>query len=185
MTSTVQSAALQIQLGDIPGPVLALTGVILGAFLTFFFQQITLNRQRKHDRQKEMDKLLREKGEELHQLLSQWGKSTLLYQLNQLNVVKGILTEQQFNEIAKDITLEKGSHDRLETLLFLYFSELEPFMVKVRRSIENGNSAYDLALRGVKNIKEASKLLCLASDEVNVELDKIKSGIRRIIQSLN
>lgn len=159
-------------------------GALSGAFLANIFAEKSWEKQIAYEKGRERINFIRGKGEELHLLLSQWGKSTFLYQLNQLQVVHGKLTEQQFHEIAKDIALEKGMHDRLETLLFLYFSELEPYMEKLREKISEGNSAYDFALRGTLTSSEASKRINSACNEVEVELEKIKAGIRQVIKSL-
>ncbi|MEK0167951.1 hypothetical protein [Pseudescherichia vulneris] len=158
-------------------------GALSGAYLANIFAEKRWAKQIAYEKGRERINFIRGKGEELHLLLSQWGKSTFMYQLNQLQVVKGKLTEQQFHELAKDIALEKGMHDRLETLLFLYFSELEPYMKKLREKISEGNSAYDLALRGTLTSSEASRRINLASNEVEVELEKIKAGIRQLIKS--
>lgn len=166
----------------IPGGI-GVIGALGGAFLANIFAEKRWAKQIAYEKGREKINIIREKGEELHLLLSQWGKSTLIYQLNQLHVVLGKQTEQQFHELAKDITLGKGMHDRLETLLFLYFSDLEPFMKKLRDKISDGNSAYDLALRGELTSSEASKRINLASDEVELELEKIKIGIREVIKS--
>ncbi|EOG8102395.1 hypothetical protein ACS25O_002428 [Enterobacter ludwigii] len=158
-------------------------GALSGAFLANIFAEKRWEKQIAYEKGRERINFIRGKGEELHLLLSQWGKSTFLYQLNQLQVVHGNLTEQQFHEIAKDIALEKGMHDRLETLLFLYFSELEPYMKKLREKISEGNTAYDAALKGALNPNEAITRLDLASEGVEAELEKIKAGIRHVIKS--
>ncbi|UYF57272.1 hypothetical protein M2R49_08990 [Citrobacter amalonaticus] len=159
-------------------------GALLGACLANSFAEKRWAKQIVYEKEKDRIKFIREKGEELHLLLSRWGKSLFLYQLNQLSVVHGKLSEEQFHKLAKDITLEPGTHDRLETLLFLYFSELEPLMIKTREYISEGNKAYELAIKEELNINEASKRLNFASNETEVGLERIKAGIRQIIKNL-
>lgn len=183
MANEIVPVVFQIPWSSIITGGIGVLGAFGGACLANFFAENRWTKQIAYEKGRDRINIIRDKGEELHLLLSQWGKSILIYQLNQLHVVNGTLTEQHFHEIAKDVTLEKGMHDRLETLLFLYFSELEPLMKKLRQKISDGNSAYDSALKGGLNPKEAITRLDLASEGVEAELEKIKAGIRQVIKS--
>lgn len=77
----------------IPGGI-GVIGALGGAFLANIFAEKRWAKQIAYEKGREKINIIREKGEELHLLLSQWGKSTLIYQLNQLHVVLGKQTEQ-------------------------------------------------------------------------------------------
>lgn len=162
-----------------------LTGALGGAFLANFFAERRWQKQNEYDKEKERINFLRDKGEELHVLFSRWAKSTLIYQLNQLSVAKGSLSEREFHDLAKDIALEPGIHDRVETLLFLYFPELQPDMAELRGKIRDGNSTFDRFVKGGLTQKCAFDGIDKASNETEAVLERIKLGIRERLRSLN
>ena len=183
MANEIVPVVSQIPWSSIITGGIGVLGAFGGACLANVFAENRWTKQIAYEKGRDRINFIRDKGEELHLLLSQWGKTIVIYQLNQLQVINGKLTEQQFHEIAKEITLEKGTHDRLETLLFLYFSELEPLMTTLRQKISDGNAAYDFALKGALNPNEAITRLDLASEGVEAELERIKAGIRQVIKS--
>ncbi|GAB2953805.1 hypothetical protein [Hafnia psychrotolerans] len=162
-----------------------LSGGLGGALLANRFADKRWNQQITYEKEKEKAKILREKGEELHVLVSKWSKSTINYQLCQLRVVAGKLTESQFHDVMEKNPSEPGVHDRLETLLFLYFPEFEVHMKSVRNRLSEGNSAYDDVIKGVMSRGEGFERVERASNETELELENIKLGIRQMLKKLN
>lgn len=185
MASEVASAATEFPWAALITALSGLTGALGGAFLANFFAERRWQKQNEYDKEKERISFLRDKGEELHILFSRWAKSTLIFQLNQLSVARGSLSEREFHELAKDIALEPGAHDRVETLLFLYFPELQPDMVELRGKISNGNSTFERFIKGGLTKKSAFDSIDKASTETEAVLERIKLGIRERLKSLN
>nr|DAZ31463.1 MAG TPA: hypothetical protein [Caudoviricetes sp.] len=164
--------------------VAGLSGALGGALLTNRFTEKRWAEQIAHEKGKENVKTLREKGEELHILVSKWSKTVINYQLLQLRVVSGLLTQHQFNESIKGINSEPGVHDRLEALLFLYFPELEVDMKSVRNGLLQCGSAYDDFIKDESTKNAAREKLRTAAKETEAGLENIKKGIRDMLKKL-
>lgn len=178
------SSTIQITLDSLYPSFIALAGVVIGALLTYILQQITWSKQKKHEREREKVKLLREKGEELLILLSRWSKAAFLYNMNQLMVVKSEQSDADFMAMAKTIALEPGAHDRMQVLLFLYFPEYEKSWSVVNEKINIGNEAYRQALNGEVDNHSVIQRLKFSSKATETELENIKRNIRSKLVSI-
>ena len=116
-------------------------GALGGAWVANFFSEKRFTAQAALEKSTQNTKLLTGKGEELYLLLTSWDKSVFNYQAYQLSVVKGELTIAQFNDFLSGFD-SKDTHDRLETLLPLYFPELSIHMKELRKHLDLGNKTY-------------------------------------------
>ncbi|WP_411555769.1 hypothetical protein ACLIN0_11870 [Pantoea agglomerans] len=155
-------------------------GALGGAFLANRFAEKRWEKQNAYDDEALKKKTLREKGEELHVLVTEWAKATANYQLSQLSVSKGKYDEKMHIEVMEKL-FKDGIHDRLETLLFLYFSCLTPHMDETRKYLSKSNMAYEKFLRGDLNSHSASKIIDEAIGKTGDALDELRAGIRKMI----
>jgi hypothetical protein len=150
--------------------------VLSGVFITSKLDEKRWGKQISYEREKEKSKVLREKGEELHSLISRWQKYIGIHHFGQLSVLEGKISESQRDEIAIKNQLEDGLHDRLETLLLVYFSELEPSYSGVKKSLENANGFYGLAQK--KTMKHIDLMFNQTTVDIQRELQSINEAIR-------
>jgi hypothetical protein len=151
---------------------------LCGAFLANKFADQRWEKQISYEREKDRNKVLREKGEELHSLISRWQKYVGIYQLNQLLVLNGKMTEVQRQDFQAKEALETGVHDRLETILFIYFPDFEDRFSKIKETIATSNTVYLKFNKGSLNKELASKQLDGYARQVQADLLKMNTAIR-------
>ncbi|UJL38423.1 hypothetical protein [Pantoea agglomerans] len=157
-----------------------IVGALGGAFLANRFAEKRWEKQNAYDDEAQKKKILREKGEELHVLVTEWAKATANYQLSQLSVSKGKYGEKMHIEVMQKL-FKDGRHDRLETLLFLYFSSLTSHMDEARKYLNMSNLAYDNFLIDNLDSDAASKIIDKAIGKTGDALDELRAGIRKTI----
>ncbi len=180
MTTEPIVAASQFPWGNLITAGAALGGTIAGSILTYIFGKKNWERQVGYEIEKENLKIFREKSEELHILVSKWGKYICNIQLLQLSVALGKLTEKSFHELLQKDSLESGTHDSLEALLFLYFPKLVVHTAELGRITANSSNAFFSLVNGQTLAQEAAKTIKQSITSTEIELKKLKSGIREL-----
>ena len=133
-------------------------GALGGAWVANFFSEKRFTAQAALEKSTQNTKFMTGKAEELYLLLTIWDKSVFNYQAYQLAVIKGELTKEQFHAFLSEFNA-KDTHDRLDTLLPLYFPELSVNMKELRKYLGLGNSVYDAYDRSDLDSIEAKKLM--------------------------
>nr|DAQ27077.1 MAG TPA: TMPIT-like protein [Caudoviricetes sp.] len=158
--------------------VIGALSALCGAFLANKFADQRWEKQISYEKEKEKNKVMREKGEELHSLISRWQKYIGIYQLNQLLVLRGKITETQRQDLQAKEPLESGLHDRLETILFIYFPELGTNLSKIKEFLEIGNSTYLKTMKGNLNDEHAYKEIDACAMKVQETFQSTNAAIR-------
>ncbi|MEP8640658.1 hypothetical protein [Enterobacter kobei] len=165
--------------------VIGALSALCGAFLANKFADQRWEKQISYEKEKEKNKVMREKGEDLHSLISRWQKYIGIYQLNQLFVLRGKITEAQRQDLQAKESLESGLHDRLETLLFIYFTELESNLSKIKELLSRGNTIYQRTIKGNLDHEHAYKEIDACAQQVQDIFQKTNAAIRdRLKQTL-
>lgn len=152
-------------------------GALSGAWVANRYNEKRFRTQIEIDKQKENKKLLISKAEELHLCVTSWDKAIFSYHLHQVSVVTGKIHESQLNEYLASLNT-KETHDRLENLLSLYFRDLRPHMVSVRKQLKRNNAAFDRFSAGKLGSTEALSELEQASKEIGKLLDLLKLDLQ-------
>ncbi|EMG9490871.1 hypothetical protein V5394_004357 [Serratia marcescens] len=161
------------------GSITALLGAFGGAFLANKFADDRWEKQISHDKEKERNRVLRDKGEELHTLIGRWEKLIFLVQMAQVRYVRSMREWDGFNEYIESISLEPGVHDRLESLLHLYFYDLVPLLGKTRMAMKHSNEIFENYRRGLlTDIEESANSINEASITVEENLLQLKESVR-------
>lgn len=122
-------------------PVLGVLGTLGGVWLGYFFNERKAVRQHAIELQKENFKLVLQKGEELHQLVLQWGKTVAAQHIYYSSIIVGQSTQDDMTNYMKEANAGR-IHDRLETLLKIYFPELEQHLKDAKASILEASNAF-------------------------------------------
>lgn len=162
-----------------------LTGALGGAFLANKFADNRWYKQVSFEKEKERISMLRGKGEELHILVSKWGKATVNYQLCQLRAIKGIISEEQMHTLTAELLPGGDVHDRMDALLYLYFPSLDKFMKEIRESLTVRNTIYHEVINGHRDRKTGYDLFDEAASNLDGAVERMKAGIRNILGALD
>ncbi|HBR6336191.1 hypothetical protein ACJV1Z_01320 [Klebsiella pneumoniae] len=117
-------------------------GTLGGAWIANLYSEKRFTAQAVLDKSIQNTKLITSKAEDLYLLLTIWQKYVFNYQNLQVSLVKGEITKDQFYDFVSRTSV-KETHDRLDTLLPIYFPELTQYMKKLRENIALGNDAFD------------------------------------------
>lgn len=185
MAVEVTSAVAQFPWAALITALAGLSGALGGAVLANRFADNRWQKQVFFEKEKERVAMLREKGEELHILVSKWGKATINYQIHQLRVIVGRLTEDQMHTLTTELFSDGDVHDRMDALLYLYFPSLVGLMAEVRQHLSSGNKIYHDAIKGRLNSEQGFAFFNKEAESVESAIEKIKLGIRKELQSLS
>ncbi|AXD05053.1 hypothetical protein ACQYBH_003209 [Salmonella enterica] len=185
MATEITSIAVQFPWAALITAIAGLSGALGGAFLANKFAENRWYKQVSFEKEKERIAMLREKGEELHILVSKWGKATINYQLYQLRVIKGVLTEDQLHSLAAELSIGGDVHDRMDALLYLYFPSLDKFMKEVREHLSEGHKIYHAVINGALDRDKGLAIFDKEATNVEAAIEKIKMGIRNVLQNFN
>lgn len=184
MDTKVVSVVAQFPWAALITALSGLTGALGGAFLANKFADNRWSKQVSFEKEKERTATLREKGEDLHILVSKWGKATVNYQLMQLRVIKGVLSEAQMNTLAAELSTGGDVHDRMDALLYLYFPSLDELMKGIRDSLSSGNQIYQQVKEGKLDRNIGFDQFDKVAANLDAGIDKMKMGIRDILGDL-
>lgn len=162
-----------------------LIGALGGAILANKFAEKRWLNQVKHEDSNEKEKVLRDKGEELYVLLGRWSKLIFLVQLAQIRYVKSNREWSGYEDHVQQLGFEPGAHDRILTLLELYFTELAPLMDQVRSHIQTSNSLHENFKRGLEvDAGGVSNSINKASIDVELKIKKMQALIRERLKPM-
>ncbi|MHA7847127.1 hypothetical protein [Serratia sp. D1N4] len=166
---------------------------VLTAFLGGFFSFLVMFKTNKwnderikvqieHERQKEVRKLMIDKGEVLYTLFSEWTKLIINYQLCLIRVAKGSITKNQMNEVMSSAS-NKGSHDKLITLLNLYFPTLtSDFEIANQYRSESVSASIEYEQNKIK-ASECITRVDAASEGFEKQMNLVQEKLRNEIAS--
>lgn len=162
---------------------IAVLGALGGTWVANIFNEKRFKAQAKLEKETQNKKLILEKAEELYLLITTWDKDVFNYQAYQLSVIKGELTKAQFHTFLSELSARE-THDRLDTLLPLYFPELMEIMKELRRHLASGNSAYQAYDREVLNATKARSLLNSSMKNTGGSFKKLKGALSAKVHNL-
>lgn len=110
--------------------------------LGFVLNSIASQRQRKNDERRQNKMVLIQKGEELHQLISEWSKFVNSHNLLRMSVAEGKITNEQMNDILDTKNIGRV-HDRLDTILRIYFPSLSVYLELISKELEKVNTFFN------------------------------------------
>jgi len=171
----------QFPWGSLIPALVGLVGVIGGAFLASLLADKRWEKQITFESRKERKSAIRDKGEELHILLSKWHKYVGSIHIQQLMVVSGKLQLSDHYEHVTKNSQNADTHDRLEALLFLYFPELTEDMNSVRKTLSAINSHFDDFVKGRGCLDNSLNKINEYADEFDSLIEKMKIKIRNKI----
>lgn len=119
----------------------ALIGAFGGAHLANHFAERRFEKQTIADVEKEKKKLLGEKVEELHVLISKWSKYIANINIARLSYLAGKITNDSYKDLVGKMDVESGVHDRIEALIYIYFPEFDNHLKQVRELLSTCNDA--------------------------------------------
>lgn len=125
----------------VASPTLSIAGTLLGVWLSNFLNERRSESQNELDERKFNKKLLLEKGEELHQLLSEWSKLVYAQQIYFSSIIMEAATRDDMNNHIKEANAGRV-HDRLETLLNVYYPELGPQLEEIKSEMATSNEIF-------------------------------------------
>lgn len=134
--------------------VVGVSGTLIAVWVTNVYNNRRFTEQLAFDKEKENKKLLLSKAEDLHLALTSWDKSVVNYQACQLDVIKGVSSQQEFHQFLSEFA-NQDIHDRLETALYLYFPDLSHHMKDIQDGLIIGNRAYERFLQNMLSLEQA------------------------------
>lgn len=155
---------------------IAVLGALGGAWVANIFNEKRFQAQARLEKDTQNKKLILGKAEELYLLLTTWDKDVFNYQAFQLAVIKGEFTKAQFHTFLSEFSA-RSTHDRLDTLLPLYFPELIPAMAELRRHLDSGNKAYNAHDRSDIDAPEARRLLSTSIKNTGQAFKELKKAL--------
>lgn len=185
MTNETVLSAYQFPWAALITACTGLIGALGGAILANKFAEKRWLNQIKHETSNEKAKILREKGEELYVLLGRWSKLIFLVQLAQIKYVKSNRDWSGYQDHVSQLDFEPGAHDRLLTLLELYFTELKSLMDQVSSHIQTSNSLHENFKRGLEaDIGSVSNSINKASIDVELKIKEMQTLIRERLKPM-
>ncbi|WP_413730814.1 hypothetical protein [Sodalis sp. RH22] len=167
-------------------PVLtAFLGALFTFMITYFSNKWSdkrFDKQLSYEKDKENKKLLLEKGEQLDVLISIWSKSIFSYQMCQMKVMRGNLTSEGMMESLK-LQNPKNDHDRMESLLHIYFPELLSHLDKAKAELALGNAAFDSFEKSKGEKEVLFNKLYNSNIAIEKHLQNLNSDIRKKLYS--
>ncbi|HAS0862985.1 TPA: hypothetical protein JG883_001840 [Enterobacter hormaechei subsp. xiangfangensis] len=162
---------------------IAVLGALGGAWVANIFNEKRFQAQASLEKETQNKKLILGKAEDLYLLLTTWDKDVFNYQAYQLAVIKGELTKAQFHTFLSEFSA-RSTHDRLDTLLPLYFPELTPAMAELRRHLDSGNKAYHAHERNDLDTIEARRLLNASVKSTGQAFKELKKSLSAKVHGL-
>ncbi|MHA1086687.1 hypothetical protein [Enterobacter ludwigii] len=155
---------------------IGLIGVLAGGALTHYFNERRTANQAARDEIKENRKLILQKGEELHQLLNEWKKYVSIVNIFYHKILMGTAHIDELNAYTDENKSVARTHDRLDTLLSMYFPDLLSKMHSISAKLEICNSTFHSNVRSPN--QSAVEKLFYNGGLVEKELDALQSALR-------
>ncbi|WP_449567083.1 hypothetical protein [Lelliottia nimipressuralis] len=115
---------------------------LISVGLGFMLNSRASQRQRKSDERRQSKVLIIQKGEELHQLVSEWAKFVNSHNLLRMSIAEGKITHEQMNDMLDTKTIGRV-HDRLDTILRIYFPNLLVNLKSISKEIDKVNDFFN------------------------------------------
>ncbi len=151
-------------------------GTLGGAWIANLYSEKRFTAQAVLDKSIQNTKLITSKAEDLYLLLTIWQKYVFNYQNYQVSLVKGEITKDQFYDFLSRSSA-KDTHDRLDTLLPIYFPELMRYMNNLKESIALGNDAFESYNKGELRELEARKVILESMKHTNEAFKELKEAL--------
>ncbi|MGC0798447.1 hypothetical protein [Pantoea agglomerans] len=164
------------------GSLTALIGAFGGAYLANRFAEKRFEKQIEHEKEKDVLKIYREKGEEVLTALSQWNKQLYFVQMGRLAVLSGNKSMEELDELMRTRT-EPYTHVKAETLIGIYFPNYSKELAKVFEQITVSNVMFESYSSPGAGKEMGLKKLGKQAATAEESLDKLIEDIRIYILS--
>ncbi|ELY3422507.1 hypothetical protein SMW88_003611 [Cronobacter sakazakii] len=153
---------------------------VLGSWLSNRQNRLHQNQQQLHEIKRENRKYLLERGEELYEALSKWGKTIAIHHINMMRFAKGLLTKESVNDFIINHNYDYNP-DRMNCLLNVYFPDLKLSYQKVNEKRDKANEILTQYEHGNISSEECFKGLHVIGGEfdkaVNCLLNELSQSI--------
>lgn len=123
-------------------PFISVLGTLGGVSLGYIFNERRTNAQNVIEERKENRKNFLIKGEELYQLISEWTKYINGLQFLYLQVARRVNSYEDISKYHEANQHIARVHDRLDTLIGLYFSDMLPQLNEITKEISNSTKIF-------------------------------------------
>lgn len=161
-------------------PVLGVLGTLGGVWLGYLFNERKSVRQEATEKRKQNKKLVLQKGEELHQLVLEWSKAVASQHVYYSSIIVGHCSQDDLTNFLKEANVGRV-HDRLETLLKIYFPDLEYLLVNAQQSMFKASDAFRAAFRKTDKVPE---LMIKSATETEHHLKELREVLSRKLSSM-
>lgn len=153
---------------------------LLGAWLNNRQNNERLVNQIQHEISKENRKLFLDKGEELYVSLHSWSKIVNAHYIAEHDYILGKIDEQQKRTLLKDYFIG-DSYVRVETLICLYFPELDEFLNKARTARYSSYSVLDKFSKNPSDVQQTVRLLMDSNVRFDLGIDELQTNLQKIL----
>ena len=157
MPEQVTSTAFQVPWASIISASMGMVGALGGAYLANLFAEKRWEKQVAHEKRKERDKLIAEKGEEVYFLFRTWEKEIFFFNSSRIAYLQSNIREDEMRQTI-DNKVSSFTHVKLNTLISLYFNELSVEFEKLQKQLNVINSIYGDGLHGLNMHSVAQKM---------------------------
>jgi phage tail protein X len=166
---------------QIAAPLIGVLGSLGGVALGYVFNERRTKAQNVIDSKKESTKIILLKGEELYQVLNEWSKYVRSIQLIYLQISYHKVEHSYLHEILEENKGIARVHDRLDTLLSIYFPDLVVQLTEVTNLCASAERAYTAVYKGDR--EHLAKLVSCGK-LIDKKLSHLQASIRNRVKLL-
>jgi len=155
-------------------PFISVLGTLGGVSLGYIFNERRTTTQNEIEERKENRKNFLLKGEELYQLLSEWAKYINGLQLLYLQVARRVNPYDDISKYHETNQHIARIHDRLDTLIGLYFSDMLPQLDEITKEISSSTREF----RNIYGTKGNPDDLISFGLSINKRLKDLRASIK-------
>jgi len=154
-----------------------------GVFIANKFNERRFLAQVSYEQDKASRALLLSKAEDLHLHILRWSKALYGYQFHQISFAQGNISQEAVYNHLESMN-SKDDHDKVETLLNLYFVELVPHMKSIRNSLSKANEIYSSCQKVSRPQEKLVLSLFECSEELECLFNLILEDLRKTVRKL-